>query len=110
MRPHHHRAAAGRGLDQVLTAQRREAAAQQRHASRGVEGRHLAQRVAQPHLGCGVGALLIPVDPVETNYQKFITAIRSGYGQEPSFRHAANLQKILDLAMLTEVERRELVV
>ena len=52
----------------------------------------------------------IEVDPVETNYQKFITAIRSGYAQEPSFRHAANLQKILDLAMLTEVERRELVV
>ncbi|MGE8105370.1 Gfo/Idh/MocA family protein [Allorhizobium sp. NPDC080224] len=52
----------------------------------------------------------IEVDPVETNYQKFITAIRSGYGQEPSFRHAANLQKILDLAMLTEVERRELAV
>lgn len=52
----------------------------------------------------------IEVDPVETNYQKFIIAIRSGYMQEPSFRHAANLQKILDLAMLTEVERRELVV
>ncbi|PLK73246.1 oxidoreductase [Rhizobium sp. TH135] len=52
----------------------------------------------------------IEVEPVETNYQKFITAIRSGYMQEPSFRHAANLQKILDLAMLTEVERRELVV
>lgn len=52
----------------------------------------------------------IEVDPVETNYQKFITAIRSGYVQEPSFRHAANLQKILDLAMLTEVERRELAV
>ncbi|WP_377274407.1 Gfo/Idh/MocA family protein [Rhizobium sp. R86522] len=52
----------------------------------------------------------IEVDPVETNYQKFITAIRSGYGQEPSFRHAANLQKILDLAMLTEIERRELAV
>ncbi|KPF46138.1 Gfo/Idh/MocA family protein [Rhizobium sp. AAP43] len=52
----------------------------------------------------------IEVDPVETNYQKFIAAIRSGHMQEPSFRHAADLQKILDLAMLTEVERRELAV
>ncbi len=52
----------------------------------------------------------IEVDPVQTNYQKFIAAIQSGYTQEPSFRHAANLQKILDLAMLTEVERRELAV
>ncbi|MDH4414224.1 MAG: Gfo/Idh/MocA family oxidoreductase [Rhizobium sp.] len=52
----------------------------------------------------------IEVSPVETNYQKFIAAIRSGHTQDPNFRHAANLQKILDLAMLTEVERRELVV
>ncbi|MDQ0419304.1 putative dehydrogenase [Peteryoungia aggregata LMG 23059] len=52
----------------------------------------------------------IEVAPVETNYQKFIAAIQSGHAQDPNFRHAANLQKILDLAMLTEVERRELVV
>ena len=52
----------------------------------------------------------IEVDPVETNYQKFIAAIRGGYMQEPSFRHAANLQKILDLALVTERERRELAV
>lgn len=50
----------------------------------------------------------IEVDPVATNYQKFIAAIREGRGQEPNFRHAANLQKILDLAMVTELERREL--
>jgi len=50
----------------------------------------------------------IEVDPVATNYQKFIAAIREGRGQEPNFRHAANLQKILDLAMVTEFERREL--
>ena len=50
----------------------------------------------------------IEVDPVETNYQKFIAAIRGGHMQEPSFRHAANLQKVLDLAMMTELERREL--
>ncbi len=53
----------------------------------------------------------IEVDPVETNYQKFITAIQTGNTlQEPGFRHAADLQKILDLAMLTEVERREMAV
>ncbi len=52
----------------------------------------------------------IEVDPVETNYQKFIAAIRGGYMQEPSFRHAANLQKILDLALITERERPELAV
>lgn len=52
----------------------------------------------------------IEVNPVETNYQKFIAAIRGGYMQEPSFRHAANLQKILDLALVTERERRELAV
>ncbi|HLP66417.1 MAG TPA: Gfo/Idh/MocA family oxidoreductase [Rhizobium sp.] len=52
----------------------------------------------------------IDVDPVATNYQKFIAAIQEGRGQEPNFRHAANLQKILDLAMVTELERRELTV
>lgn len=52
----------------------------------------------------------IEVDPVATNYQKFIAAIQEGRSQEPNFRHAANLQKILDLAMVTELERRELTV
>lgn len=36
-------------------------------------------------------------DPVNTNYQKFIGAIVSGVQDEPSFRHAARLQRILDL-------------
>lgn len=52
----------------------------------------------------------IEVDPIATNYQKFVAAIQEGRGQEPNFRHAANLQKILDLAMVTELERRELTV
>jgi predicted dehydrogenase len=34
--------------------------------------------------------------PVETNYQRFIAAIRNGRNAEPSFRHAANLQRVLD--------------
>ncbi|WP_205927949.1 Gfo/Idh/MocA family protein [Rhizobium terricola] len=50
----------------------------------------------------------IPVEPVETNYQKFVAAIRDGHGQQPDFRHAANLQRVLDLALRTEAERREL--
>ncbi len=50
----------------------------------------------------------IDVDPVATNYEKFVAAIRDGRVQEPSFRHAAELQKVLDLAMLAEIERREL--
>jgi len=47
---------------------------------------------------------------VLTNYQRFVDAIRAGKTQEPGFRHAADLQKVLDLALLTEKERRELAV
>ena len=36
-------------------------------------------------------------DPVNTNYQKFIGAIVSGVHDEPNFRHAARLQRVLDL-------------
>jgi len=45
---------------------------------------------------------------VLTNYQRFIDAVREGKTVEPGFRHAADLQKVLDLAMVTEKERREL--
>lgn len=44
---------------------------------------------------------------VLTNYQRFIDAIRAGKSDEPSFRRAAELQKVLDLAMVTEQERQE---
>jgi len=47
------------------------------------------------------------VDPVPTNYQRFADAVRTGQNTEPSFRHAAELQRVLDLAMVAEVERRE---
>jgi predicted dehydrogenase len=50
----------------------------------------------------------IEVPPVPTNYQRFAEAVVSGIPQDPNFRHAANLQKVLDLAMVTERERREL--
>lgn len=48
------------------------------------------------------------VEAVPTNYQRFAAAVRTGTMQEPSFRHAANLQKVLDLAMMSDAELREL--
>lgn len=51
---------------------------------------------------------VIEVPPVPTNYQRFAEAVMTGSNQDPSFRHAANLQRVLDLAMVTERERREL--
>ena len=48
------------------------------------------------------------VPPVPTNYQRFAEAVRTGENQEPSFRHAAELQRVLDLAMVSEAERKEL--
>jgi predicted dehydrogenase len=45
---------------------------------------------------------------VPTNYQRFAEAVASGVNGEPDFRHAANLQKALDLAFLTDRERREM--
>ena len=47
------------------------------------------------------------VEPVVTNYQRFVEAVRAGYTMEPSFRHAANLQKVLDMATVTDRDRRE---
>ncbi|WP_438753453.1 Gfo/Idh/MocA family protein [Pararhizobium sp. O133] len=52
----------------------------------------------------------IDAGTVLTNYQRFIDAVRADKTAEPGFRHAADLQKVLDLAMLTEKERRELAV
>jgi len=48
------------------------------------------------------------VPPVPTNYQRFAEAVRTGKMQEPSFRHAAELQKVLDLATVSEQQRKEL--
>ena len=49
----------------------------------------------------------IPFDPVETNYQRFITAVREGKTMEPSFRCAANIQMVLDMAQVSDRERRD---
>lgn len=37
-------------------------------------------------------------EPVATNYERFVNAVRLKMPTEPSFRHAAELQRILDLA------------
>ncbi|MBZ9654780.1 Gfo/Idh/MocA family protein [Phyllobacterium lublinensis] len=49
----------------------------------------------------------IEAEPVSTNYQRFVDAVRQGKVLEPSFLHAAKLQKALDLANITEIDRRE---
>jgi predicted dehydrogenase len=43
-----------------------------------------------------------PLTPVETNYERFVRALRQAETLEPSFAHAANLQRILDTAMEAE--------
>jgi len=61
-------------------------------------------------LGANVETALwtdIEVPPVPTNYERFVAAVRAGKNGDPSFRHAANIQKILDLAQVTEADRRE---
>jgi predicted dehydrogenase len=50
----------------------------------------------------------IDAGTVPTNYQRFAAAVMAGEKIEPGFRHAADLQKVLDLAIETEKERREM--
>jgi hypothetical protein len=45
---------------------------------------------------------------VPTNYQRFVEAVASGVQTEPTFRHAAGLQKVLDLAVVSDEKRAEL--
>jgi predicted dehydrogenase len=45
---------------------------------------------------------------VPTNYRRFVDAVRDGIPPEPSFRHAAELQKVLDLAVVADEKRAEL--
>lgn len=49
----------------------------------------------------------VDVLPVATNYERFVNAIRLNMPTEPSFRHAAELQRILDLASASEEMREE---
>ena len=50
----------------------------------------------------------IDAGAVPTNYQRFAVAVAAGEKVEPGFRHAAELQKVLDLAIETEKGRCEL--
>jgi len=52
----------------------------------------------------------IDAGQVPTNYERFVAAVRERRQVEPGFRHAANLQKVLDLAIEAETARRELAV
>jgi predicted dehydrogenase len=49
----------------------------------------------------------VDMGQVTTNYQRFVEACKAGDNREPSFRHAAELQKVLDMAIIAERERRE---
>jgi predicted dehydrogenase len=48
----------------------------------------------------------VEVLPVATNYERFVNAIRLNTPTEPSFRHAAELQRILDLASESQDTRQ----
>jgi len=52
----------------------------------------------------------IDAGTVPTNYQRFAAAVMAGEPVEPGFRHAAELQRVLDLAIETEQQRREMAV
>lgn len=49
----------------------------------------------------------VPFEPVDTNYQRFVQAVRAGKTQEPSFRRAANIQKVLDMAMASNASHTD---
>ncbi len=49
----------------------------------------------------------VSVEPVPTLYARFAEAVRTGVQDEPDFRHAARLQKVLDLAMVADRDRHE---
>ncbi|WDR06943.1 Gfo/Idh/MocA family oxidoreductase [Devosia rhodophyticola] len=49
----------------------------------------------------------IACDLVETNFQRFAAAVKAGETQEPSFRRAANIQKILDGAVVSDREHKD---
>lgn len=49
----------------------------------------------------------VTAEPVKTNYQRFVDAVRTGVQAEPSFRHAAKLQRILDTALVAGADLSE---
>lgn len=44
----------------------------------------------------------IPFDPVDTNYKRFVAAVKEGKTLEPSFRRAATIQRVLDMAQVSD--------
>ncbi len=63
MRPHQHRRADGERLDQVLSAERKQAAADKREIDRCIVGEHLSHRIPEhdPDVG-GDGPVLAPAN------------------------------------------------
>jgi predicted dehydrogenase len=49
----------------------------------------------------------VKAEPVKTNYQRFVEAVQAGRQDDPDFRHAAELQKVLDLALVADRDRAE---
>jgi predicted dehydrogenase len=49
----------------------------------------------------------VKAEPVKTNYRRFVEAVQAGKQDDPDFRHAAELQKILDLALVADRDRAE---
>lgn len=49
----------------------------------------------------------VPVDHVPTNYDRFARAVLTGAAEEPTFRRAMELQKVIDESYVTEGDRRE---
>ena len=49
----------------------------------------------------------VAADAVPTNYERFAEAVRTGQQAEPGFRHAAELQKVLDRALVADRDRHE---
>ena len=52
----------------------------------------------------------VAFEPVETNYQRFVAAVRAGKTQEPSFRRAANIQKVLDAALASDASHQDVTI
>ena len=50
----------------------------------------------------------VALAPVITNYQRFVTAVRKGKTEEPSFRRATEMQRVLDLSVQSDAKQMTL--
>ena len=46
--------------------------------------------------------------PTPNNNERFVRSLVTGEHEQPNFRHAAGIQKLLDLCFVADEERREL--